>query len=111
MALMDDGWEERMAARAAERRKARGEIWWPRQDLAEQIAVLRAEQMAEHPERFSPEPPDDDTCRECCTWKIENRDMGRYTWWITCDFFKCTHSCHPEPPDQRVALATSSATR
>jgi len=109
MALMDDGWEQRMAARAAERRKARGEPPL-RESMAEEFARIRAEQMVAHPEWFSPEPPDDDdTCRECCTWKIENRDIGRYSWWITCDYTRCTHICHPEPPDRRVLLGTSGA--
>jgi hypothetical protein len=93
-----------MAARARERR---GE----RLPTAEEILIaagngesvprwreteaLIAVQRAERPERFAAEAPDDGTCRDCHTWRIESPRMGRYAWWSTCRRDPCP-CCHCE---------------
>lgn len=68
-----EGWEARMAARA---RARRGD------DPG--LESVRAEQRAAHPEWFSPDPPADDACRACHTWKISDYQSGRYAWYVTC---------------------------
>lgn len=91
MALMDDDWEARMAARAAQRRRDR----------------LRVEQEAAEPWLFQPEPPDDGTCRDCWEWVLDCIPLGRYIWRSTCGFMDCGHHCHP-PKDQRYVLAAAT---
>lgn len=97
-------WEERMAARAKERRRARGKLSYSydsdREDLA---AQARAKYVADHPgcESSTPPPPQpDDYCRECCTWAPLNNWDGIYSWRLTCNF-KCGHAHH----DDEVWLA------
>jgi hypothetical protein len=101
----EGGWEARMAARARERAAARGEpvgALGMREGEREYTARQRAEQMAEHPERFSPEPPDDPSvCLSCSEWLIENEQMGRFAWWSTCDRVPCP-CCHC---DEAVIIA------
>lgn len=98
-----------MAARAAQRRRKRDDL--PEETPDEFTARMRAEQMAEHPEWFSPVPPDDGSCLRCSTWRIENREMGRYSWWATCPdgWQQCTCTCHPDQPGSRIALAVPVA--
>lgn len=99
----EEGWEARMAARAAERAAQRGDPPpWHRLGRAAHLAEQKRIQMAEHPEWFSPTPPDDPSvCLNCSTWMIENSDLGRYTWWSTCDRVPCP-CCHC---DEAVIIA------
>lgn len=92
--MTDEGWEARMSARAAERAARRGDpLPGNRLGVAAYLAEVKRLQLAEHPEWFSPTPPDDGTCRTCSTWEIENSDLGRYAWWLTCTRVPCP-CCH-----------------
>jgi hypothetical protein len=101
-------WEERMAQRARERRRARGEYRWDDPEdrpVLEAQAALEREQYwqqyrEEHPEQATPVPPDDGTCRECAEWR-ENWP-GVYMWFTTCGD-GCTHGHHEDD----IALAAS----
>jgi hypothetical protein len=81
-------WEERMAARARKRRRARGELdWGHKEDHPELVAQARAQYVADHPGSDSPTPPSpkpDDYCRECVDWLPIGNWPDVYVWRITC---------------------------
>lgn len=91
-------WEERMAARAKERRRARGELDWRPADTEERLAQARAEYIATHPGCESPVPPEEpslDYCRECLAWRPYGSMEGVYYWVVGCNF-KCGHAHHKD---------------
>lgn len=85
-------WEQRMAARAAER-TALVNPWPPPK-------VLR--DMAENPWRYSSEPPGPAPC--CTTWRhdchlSDDPPIDRYMWVVTCGHYlgddnSCDHEHH-----------------
>lgn len=96
----DEGWEERMAARAKARREADWTLALPGHAEHEirQIATARAAYIAEHGEHVtSAEPPgaeiDPEVCRECYEWRPIGNWPGIYGWRLACRDFA------PKPPD------------
>ena len=92
-------WEERMAACAKARRRARGELstLYP-EDRDELAAQAHAKYVADQPGCESPTPPGPspfDYCGECCTWAPLSNWSGIYSWRLTCDF-KCGHEHHKD---------------